>query len=92
MKEEGQKFDQGKTRYDLIPPDSLRDMADVLTFGSAKYSDDNWRKVDSPEKRYYSAAMRHLESYRMGDEVDIESGFPHLAHAMCCLIFLNELV
>ena len=89
--QEGRKLDQGKTRYDLIHTGSLKDLADVLTFGSKKYDDDNWMKVDAWKRRYYSAAMRHLQSWYSGDTLDEETGLPHLAHAMCCLMFLNEL-
>ena len=88
---EGHKLDQGKTRYDLIHTRSLKDLADVLTFGSKKYDDDNWMKVDNWKRRYDSAAMRHLQSWYSGDTLDEETGLPHLAHAMCCLMFLNEL-
>ncbi len=87
----GEKHDQGKTRYDLIPSKSLRELAEVLTFGAEKYAPDNWKKVPEPEKRYYSALLRHLEAWREGELIDGESGKPHLAHALCCLTFLNEL-
>lgn len=90
MYEQGKKFDSGKTRYDLVPPNTLKEVADVLTFGSKKYSDDNWKKVSEPNKRYYSAAIRHIEAWRNDELIDSESGHSHLAHAICCLVFLNE--
>lgn len=84
------KFDGSKTRYDLVPPSSVRALADVLTYGARKYKPDNWRKVDEPAK-YIAAAMRHFEAYRQGEEFDVESGLPHLAHAMTNIAFLLEL-
>lgn len=38
-----------------------------------------------------AAAMRHLAAWRDGEQLDEESGLPHLAHALCCIVFLREL-
>jgi len=86
----GIKYDEGKIRYDLVPPKSLRELADVLTFGAEKYAPNNWKNVPNPSDRYYSALLRHLEAWREGEIMDSESGKKHLAHALCCLVFLNE--
>ena len=63
-------------------------MVDVLEFGSAKYADDNWQKVDNARTRYYNAALRHIDSWWDGEVKDDETGKHHLAHAICCLMFL----
>lgn len=86
----GAKHDQGKPRYDLIPSKSLREIAEVLTFGAEKYAPDNWKTVSEPKARYYSALLRHLGAWLDGEINDTESGKPHLAHALCYLVFLNE--
>lgn len=86
--EEGKKYDAGKPQYSLIPPDSLLEVVKVLTFGARKYGDDNWKIVPSAKQRYTDAAMRHIEAWRSGTKLDEESGYHHLAHAMCCLLFL----
>lgn len=62
--------------------------AGVLTKGAEKYAPGNWMKVPEPRERYYSAAMRHITSWFEGERFDPEWGFPHLAHATCCLLFL----
>jgi hypothetical protein len=87
----GRKDDQGKTRYDLIPARALAEVAEVLTYGAAKYAPDNWRKVPDPHPRYYAAGRRHDESRRAGELLDPDSGRHHLAHAICCLLFRLEL-
>lgn len=84
----GKKLDGGKAAYHLIPPRVLGDLASVLTYGAGKYAPGNWRKVPAARDRYYSAMMRHVEAWRMGQRKDEESGLPHLAHALCCLVFL----
>ena len=45
-------------------------------------------KVENPKERYYDAAMRHLYAWFNGEPKDIETGESHLAHAICCLLFL----
>ena len=86
--EPGVKFDGGKTRWDLMPWSEAEEIAKVLTFGADKYSADNWKSVADPEGRYFAAAMRHLVAWEKGERIDPESGFSHLAHAACCLMFL----
>lgn len=87
----GKKHDGGKARYDLMPPQTLSEVVAVLTFGAKKYGDENWREVPDALRRYYAAAMRHIEAFRRGEMLDPETGEPHLAHAICCLTFLNEM-
>ena len=86
----GVKFDIGKTQYGLIPPHALEAMADVLTFGSTKYSPDNWKHVPDAKTRYFDAMQRHIWAWKRGEQLDPESGKHHLAHAACCIFFLYE--
>jgi hypothetical protein len=86
----GRKDDLGKTRYDLVPPLALEEFAKVLTFGAEKYAADNWRSVPGAADRYFAAAQRHIWAYKRGEKLDNESGLAHLAHAICCLVFLLE--
>lgn len=84
------KHDQAKPRYDLIPPSSIKALADVLTYGANKYEPGNWTHCDNPE-RYVAALYRHLELWRQGEINDSESGLSHLAHAMANITFLHYL-
>lgn len=84
----GLKFDQDKTRWDLLPTECIEDVVKILTFGASKYGPNNWQNVTPFEDRYYAAAMRHIVSWRQGEKEDPESGLNHLAHAMCNLVFL----
>lgn len=86
----GRKFDGGKPQYGLLPPLALRATVDVLTFGAEKYEPDNWKYVPDSPRRYFDAMQRHLWAYKEGEKIDPESGMHHLAHAMCCLMFLYE--
>ena len=93
----GLKDDKGKPRFDLIPPEVVFAMARVLAFGAGKYSDRNWER-GMGWGRVFAALMRHLWCWWGGQapvrrnfifgEVDEETGFSHLWHALCCLAFL----
>ena len=87
----GTKDDQGKPRFDLIPPLAERCVAEVLQYGATKYAPDNWRKVPNAQARYFAAARRHLNAYQAGEKTDSESGINHLAHAITSLMFALEL-
>lgn len=82
----GMKCDLNKTRWDLLPFNAVKQVADIMTYGAAKYEPDNWKKVE-PE-RYFAAMIRHLEAYQRGELYDDESGFLHISHAACNAIFL----
>lgn len=56
----------------------------VREFGAIKYSADNW-KLGFSYKRGLNAALRHLNAFIGGEELDGESGLSHLAHAGCSL-------
>ncbi|MFB6349460.1 dATP/dGTP diphosphohydrolase domain-containing protein [Moraxella sp. ZJ142] len=85
---DGQKYDHGKPRFSLLPMAALWQVIAVLEFGAAKYGADNWQQVDNAKTRYFDACHRHLSAWWAGERLDSESGLPHLAHAVCCLLFL----
>jgi len=86
-KPEGIKYDEGKLEWTLLPWDALACIVRVLMFGRDKYTRDNWREVDPPE-RYIDACFRHLTRWCDGEKLDGETGFSHLWHAGCCIVFM----
>lgn len=78
-----------KTRFDLIPYGAIGEIADVLAYGAEKYSANNWRR-GADWSRYFAALCRHIFAWWGGEDRDPETGFSHLAHAGCCLLFLLE--
>lgn len=85
----GMKFDTDKLQYRLIPPETTKALAEVLTYGASKYAPGNWVNVANAEDRYLDALFRHLEAYRSGEDIDSESGMSHLAHCLCNVSFLH---
>jgi len=91
----GIKYDGEKPHMSLIPPRAAIEVAKVLTVGASKYSPDNWRHVVPIRDRYLDATFRHIFDcmiqYKASEYPhDEETGLHHLAHAICCLLFVLE--
>ena len=84
----GQKFDTNKPRMSLLPKGALNAVIRVLEFGASKYQADNWKHVPEAKTRYYDAMQRHIDAWWHGEQKDPETGEHHLAHAICCGMFL----
>jgi len=82
------KDDLGKTRWDLVPFEALEHIVKIIEYGTTKYGPNTWQTLEGGDDRYFSAAMRHLVSWRSGETNDYDSGLPHLAHAACNLLYL----
>lgn len=85
----GTKHDQDKLRTDLLPVYVLEGIARVFTWGAKGYGDWNWRK-GIKLSRLYGATLRHVFAFWKGEDLDPESGLPHLDHALCSIIMLRE--
>ena len=83
----GIKHDGDKPRMDLLDAYAIEQLAQVLTFGAQKYAAHNWRNGLS-YGRLIAAAFRHMFAFLRGESHDPETGLPHPAHAMCCMMFL----
>ena len=81
------KYDQGKPRMDLIPPEAIKGIAEVLTFGANKYAARNWEQ-GSEWGRFTAALLRHFTAWMGGEDYDPETGLNHLKHVLCNAAFL----
>lgn len=76
----------------LIPQRALIEVAKVLDFGAKKYTAHNWR-LGMDHSRLYDAVLRHVAAHVDGEDLDPESGLPHIAHATCgCLMLLEYIL
>lgn len=80
-------------RYDLIPAGPLRTLAELYGKGAEKYADRNWERGYEWSKSF-AALNRHLWQFWGGEDLDDETGLPHLAsvawHAFALLQFMNQ--
>lgn len=76
----GLRYNEGKCRVELIPPEWPWSLGMVLTRGAIKYADRNWERGMS-WAYMLGSTMRHLFKFCIGERYDKESGNHHLAHA-----------
>jgi len=58
--------------------------------GLGKYGRDNWRASGALASIYVSAALRHINSWNEGEELDPDDGVPHLMGAITSLSILID--
>lgn len=78
----GARYNAGKAAMELIPLCTLEDEARVWDYGRRKYAVWNWAK-GMPWSVPVGCIMRHLAAFQRGEDLDPESGLPHLAHIAC---------
>ena len=77
MSDEGLRYNEGKPRYDLIPPEFMEALAHHFRVGALKYADRNWEKGMS-WGICFSSLMNHAWKWMRGEEVDQETGSHHM--------------
>lgn len=87
----GKKNDSDKPNLALVPKEAYWGMANALTYGAKKYGSDNF-KGGIAYRRLAAACLRHLTAFLDGEDIDVESGNPHLDHALASLGMLKYMV
>lgn len=80
-----------KTPINLMPPQFIEGVAEVLKHGAKHYAPNQWMNGMSWET-VAGGIERHISAFRRGEEFDTGekgSGLPHLWHAACGLMFLS---
>lgn len=62
--------DENKPRYDLIPPECLKRLAELFARGAKKYGEFNWQKAETIEEfqSFKASAFRHFMDWQEGKE------------------------
>lgn len=79
----------------VVSPASIIAEALVMRTGADKYGPFNWRDTDREKLDngiYIDAALRHIFAYWDGQDLDPESGLPHLWHAKASLGVLIDAI
>lgn len=85
------RSDQGKSIMHTIHPKFMTDIGEVSAFGAKKYHMRNFLKVPGMQwSRVYESLLRHLFAYWGGEELDEESGLPHLHMAAWNMMVLHH--
>lgn len=85
------RYNAGKSPLSMIleARHALEGMAGVLEFGAAKYARGNWHK-GLPHADICDSMLRHISAYLSGEDLDSESGKPHVDHIFTNAMFLAE--
>lgn len=85
------RHNTGKSQLSMIleAKHALEGLAGVLSFGAVKYARGNWHK-GLPHADICDSLLRHLSAYLAGEDLDPESGKPHVDHVFCNAMFLAE--
>jgi len=83
-------FGEAKAKISDVPTIGILAMGRVFAFGARKYGRFNWREHEVSSSVYYDAAFRHLAAWFDGEDLDAETGLPHLAHVMACCNILMD--
>lgn len=76
-------------RFDLLPTGALTELAKHYGRGAQKYDDNNWRRGYEWSKNY-AAAQRHMNAFWGGEDIDPETGTPHVISAAWHMFALYE--
>lgn len=74
----------------LVPGPAIAHMAMAMADGVKKYGPYNWRHTKVAAMTYIHAAKRHIDAWIDGDDVAIDSGAHHLAHAAACMAIVLD--
>lgn len=87
--EQAMRFNDNKPQlsYLLDAMPALKDMVEVMEFGSRKYARNNWR-LGFPKDKLLDSMLRHIDAFYSGEDIDPESGKSHVGHIMCNAMFL----
>lgn len=86
------RFGVKKVPLWLIPPAAKAHMAMAFADGAAKYGAYNWREHSVSASIYLSAAERHMDAWRDGEEIAPDSLVHHLGHVMACMAILVDAI
>ena len=90
MTEQALRYNTGKAElsYILDAMPALKDMVAVMENGARKYSRNNWKK-GFPREKLLDSMLRHVDAFYSGEDLDPESGLPHVGHILCNAMFLG---
>jgi len=73
-----------------LPAPVLMECGLVKLHGDLKYGAYNWRHAGVRSSVYFDAALRHLNAWWEGEDIDPDSGEHHIAHAITGLAVLRD--
>jgi hypothetical protein len=79
-----------KVPFSVIPAPVIGELGLAMLEGALKYARHNYRVAGVRGSVYYDAALRHLTAFWEGEDIDPESGLPHIVKVMACMAVLRD--
>lgn len=91
MSKGADRFNKNKPRLSLLldSPKPLVGLSRVLENGVEKYGRGNWTN-GFDHTMVIDSMLRHLAAYASGEDLDPESGLPHVDHVFANALFLSD--
>lgn len=79
-----------KVPMGLVPDSAIVEASMAFLEGACKYGRYNWRGADVRASIYHDALRRHLSLWWNGEDIDTETGIPHLGSIIACAAILID--
>lgn len=79
-----------KVPFSTVPSEVTAEVGLAMLEGALKYGRHNYRAAGVRASVYYDAALRHLTAWWEGQDVDPDSGLPHLVKCLACLYVIRD--
>lgn len=76
--------------FSTVPAVPVAEIGLAMLEGALKYGRHNYRAIGVRSSVYYDATMRHLTRWWEGEDIDPDSGLPHIVKALASLIVLRD--
>lgn len=80
----------GKVPWSTTPQPVIAEVGLAMLEGALKYGRHNYRAIGVRTSVYFDAALRHLTAFWEGEDIDPDSGLPHIIKAIACLVVLRD--
>ena len=85
-----QRFGDKKPPLGYFPLSAKLACMEALYDGKLKYGPHNWREIQVEAQTYVEAALRHLELWKVGEELTRDTLVKNLGAVMaCCTILID---
>ncbi len=79
-----------KAPLSTVPANVLAELGVAMLEGALKYGRHNYRHAGVRASVYYDALMRHMMAWWEGEDIDPDSGVPHIVKAIATLVVLRD--
>lgn len=76
--------------FSTVPMEVTAEVGLAMLEGALKYGRHNYRTIGVRSSVYFDAALRHLVRWWEGEDIDPDSGLPHIVKALASLYVLRD--